>query len=320
MVRYPDANRRPANHGAKNMRKMVLSLAVLSAILLPALCTAPAHASIQTFVSHSGSDTTACETPAHACQTLAYALSQTASGGQITCLDAGAYGGGMTITIAVIINCSETTPVGLSSFNMIACTSAVTINAPGSVVILRGLDLNGYFDSPCTTNGILIQAAIAVSIEDCVIEFFPQKGILDQRASGQTSLAIKNTIVRYNQTAGIVLAAAPKNSVVLDNVQSVGNTFGLAVATGNNVVIANSVLSENTIAGIEVDSGGQVFVDTTKITHNFNYGIYAVGGVTLANSDIAFNTSSISGATMSYGNNRLYGNGGGTAPTLISQQ
>jgi hypothetical protein len=299
------------------MRKIVLSLAVLSGILLPTLCAAPADAiSIYTYVSHSGSDTGDCSTLANPCRSLAHALTQTAIGGQIFCLDAGAAGSTFTITTAVSINCSEATAQGFFGL----CGNAITINAPGSVVTLRGLDVSGYYYSGCMTNGIVIQAAIAVSIEDCVIEAFPQKGIIDQRTSGQTSLAIKNTIVRYNETAGIVLAAAPKNSVVLENVHSIGNTYGLGVATGNNVVIDHSVFSENTIAGIEVDPGAQAFIDTTKITHNVNYGIYALGGVTLANSDIAFNTSSISGATMSYGNNRLYGNGPGDAPTLISQQ
>jgi hypothetical protein len=99
---------------------------------------------------------------------------------------------------------------------------------------------------------------------------------------------------------------------VLENVQSLGNGYGIAVAT---VVISRSVMSGNNIAGIEADPGAQVNVEDTKISHNVGYGIYAVGTVTLANSDISFNTSSIAGSTISYGNNRLFGNGGGTAPT-----
>jgi hypothetical protein len=127
-------------------------------------------------------------------------------------------------------------------------------------------------------------------------------------------------VVNFDQSAsfasaGIVAAAAPKNSVVLENVHSVGNAYGIAVATGNNVVIDGSVMSENSIASIEADPGAQVLVDNSKISHNVSYGIYALGTVTLANSDIAFNTSSIFGSTVSYGNNRLVGNGGGSAPT-----
>jgi hypothetical protein len=86
------------------------------------------------------------------------------------------------------------------------------------------------------------------------------------------------------------------------------------VATGNIVVISRSVMPENAV-GIEADPGAQVFVDNTEISHNLNYGVQALGTVVLANSDIVFNTSSISGSTISYGNNRLFGNGAGTAPT-----
>jgi hypothetical protein len=63
-----------------------------------------------------------------------------------------------------------------------------------------------------------------------------------------------------------------------------------------------------------------VVVENTKISHNVSYGIFAQGTVTLANSDISFNTASIAGSTFSFGNNRLVGNGGGDAPTLVGQQ
>jgi hypothetical protein len=78
--------------------------------------------------------------------------------------------------------------------------------------------------------------------------------------------------------------------------------------------------SNRCVAGIEVDPGGTVLVENTKISHNATYGIFAQGTVTLANSDISFNTSSINGSTFSYGNNRIFDNGPGNAPTLIAQQ
>jgi hypothetical protein len=185
-------------------------------------------------------------------------------------------------------------------------------------VTLRGLTVTA--STNCVQQGIAINTATAVFIEDCVVQNNNQFGILDQRTSGLTRLVIKNTIIRNNGSAGIVLQAARVNSVVLENVQSVFNTFGIAVATGSNVVISRSVMSENASAGIEADPGALVVVDDTEISHNVNYGVIAFGTVTLANSDISFNNSSILGTAMSYGNNRLFGNGGGTAPTPIGQQ
>jgi hypothetical protein len=180
-------------------------------------------------------------------------------------------------------------------------------------VTLRGLDIVAM--GTCDINGVSIQAASAVYIEDCTIENFPDRGIHDQRTGGGDKLVIKNTVVRNNGSTGITLTAAATTSVVLENVQSWGNLQGVSIATGSNVVISRSVVSENTVTGIDADSGASVMVDNTEISHNGTYGILAHGNFVLANSDIAFNGSSISGATTSYGNNRFFANGAGTAPT-----
>jgi hypothetical protein len=301
------------------IRRLATSLAVLAAILLPALHAAPAHANLfQTWVSQNGNDGNDCS-EASPCATIGQALSQTSDGGKVNCLNSGGFGA-FTVTISVAIDCTGTMARTDLPSGGFFCSSAIVVNAPGKVVTLRGLNVSGVIGPPCTTNGILIEAATAVFIEDCVIESFPQPGILDQRSTGLTRLAIKNTMVRNIEAAGIVAAAAPKNSVVLENVQSVGNTYGIGVATGNNVVISRSVMSENGVAGIEADQGATVFVDNTEISHNVSYGIFAQGLVSLSNSDISFNTSSIAGPVLSYGNNRIFGNGAGTAPSLIAQQ
>jgi hypothetical protein len=299
---------------AFEIRKIALSLAVLSVILLPALYTAPAHAqNLHSWVSHGGNDGNTC-IQTSPCATIAQALSQTNDLGEVSCLDSGSFGK-FTVTISVIVDCNGTVATSDSDVSIL-CPGPfdIVINAPGKAVTLRGLNVSGI---SCTPNGILIQAATAVYIEDCVIGNFAQKGIADTRTTGGTKLAIKNTIVRNNAGAGIVVAASAKNSAVLENVHSVGNTYGIAVAAGNNVVINRSVMSENSAAGIEADPGAYVFVDNTEISQNANYGIYAAGTVGLANSDIAFNASAIFGTTMSYGNNRLYENGPGTAPTPV---
>jgi hypothetical protein len=310
----PATSRFPTNQGVADMRKIALLLAVLSAIVLPALYAASAHAAGQHgWVSHGGIDSNACTTAAP-CATFNRALSQIGDGEEVGCLDSGSFES-VTITISVTIDCYGTLAIPHSDTGG-SCGPSISINAPGKVVTLRGLDVRGLIGS-CETDGILIQAATAVYIEDCIVESSAQKGIVDTRTTGLTKLVIKNTVVRNNTSAGIVAAAAAKNSVVLENVLSVGNTYGLAVATGNNVVVSRSVMSENSIAGIEADPGAEVYVESTKISHNVSYGVFALGTIALANSDITFNTSSISGSTVSYGNNRLFGNGGGTAPTPV---
>jgi hypothetical protein len=316
----PDVGSVSANQGAINMkitpeiRKLARLLALLAATLLPALYGLPANAQIaHTWISHNGNDLNACAM-ASPCATFSKALANTLDGGEVSCLDSGAFGG-FVVTISVNIDCTGALAATTSPYSPI-CINHITINANPGIVTLRGLLIAEPSDFTCQRiTGINILGATTVVIEDCVIENFPGKGIIDARTTGLTKLAIKNTIVRNNAGAGIVAAAAPKNSVVLENVQSVGNTYGIAVATGNNVVISRSVMSENGIAGIEADPGAEVYVENTKISHNVSYGVFAQGTVVLANSDITFNTSSISGATTSFGNNRLFGNGSGTAPT-----
>jgi hypothetical protein len=308
---------------AREIRRLATPLVVLAAILLPALDTAQGQVPVllHSWVSHNGSDGNTCDSSAP-CATFARALSKTAVGGEVSCLDSGGFVE-FTVQFSVTIDCTGV--VGTPSADYYSghtCDSKIVINAPGSVVNLRGLNVTITkiplgLPSSCAPGGILIQAATAVHIEDCVIENLPQTGILDVRTTGLTRLAIKNTIVHNIGGAGIVVAASAKNSAVLENVHSVGNTYGIAVAAGNNVVISRSVMSENSVAGIEADPGAYVYVENTKISQNASYGIYAVGTVGLANSDIAFNASSIFGTTMSYGNNRLFENGPGTAPTPV---
>jgi hypothetical protein len=297
------------------MRKIALLMVVFGATVLLQLYAVPAYAlNVRSWVSHNGNDANTCA-QFDPCYTFTYALSRTASGGEIDCLDAGDYSTAFQITISVTIDCHG---MPTNTFNN-KTGDGIDINAPGGTVILRGLNISQIF-ALGDQIGINIAAATTVYIEDCVVSGFI-RGVKDVRTTGLTQLFIKNTVVRnnhFNSTSpGILLAAAPKNSVVLENVQSLGNGYGVAVATGNNVVISRSVISGNETAGIVADPGAQVMVDNTEISHNAGYGIYAAGTVALANSDISFNTSSIGGTTMSYGNNRLFGNYGGTAPTPV---
>jgi hypothetical protein len=299
------------------MRRIALLIAAFAATTLLQLYSAPAYAVTftRTWVSHNGSDGNPCSQTSP-CQTFGAALSSTSAGGEVDCLDSGDFSSQFQITISVTIDCRG---MVATTFNS-STGDGIAINAPGAIVTLRGLTLNAMNTAGAGTNtGVRILAATTVHIEDCAITEF-KKGIADLRTTGLTKLFVKNTVVRSNNVnsnaTGILLAATPKNSVVIENVQMLDNDgYGVAVATGNNVVISRSVISGNGIAGIEADPGATVIVDNTEITHNASYGIYALGTVSLANSDISFNTSSISGATISYGNNRLLGNGSGTAPT-----
>jgi hypothetical protein len=307
------------------MKKMSLVLATIAVTFLLQSYTTPGRAAtLLTWVSATGSDgntATNCQQTAP-CQTFVAALGVTLQGGTINCIGPVAYivpFTPVTVLQAVTIDCHGT--AGGFDANQ---ANGFVINAPGAVVTLRGLSIDGIYGYNGTSSagytGVVIQAAAVVNIEDCEIENLAQRGINDLRTGGGTQLFVKNTVVRNNIGTGIALAAAAKNSVVLDNVKSVGNAYGVAAASGNIVFVSRSVMSENSIAGIFADSGANVMVDNSVISHNQTAGVQANGTVVLGNSDISFNTSSISGPTTSYGNNRIYGNGAGTTPTIAAQQ
>ncbi len=295
------------------MRNIILSLAVFVASLFPLLYTAPAQAlSARTWVSHTGSDSNTC-TETSPCLTFNGALIKTSNGGEIDCLDPGDYSSDFHITISVTIDCFAANASTVNGNT----GDGIDINAPGDIVVLRGLKITSI--DAGTDIGINISAAKMVFIEDCVVMGF-LSGINDVRTGGGTQLFIKNTVVRanlFNAGVGILAAAAATNSVALENVQSVGNGYGIAVATGNHVTISRSMMFGNSTAGIEVDAGGQVYIDNTEIANN-GTGVEAFGNVALGNSGIVSNSTGISGTTTSYGNNRIFANSAaGTAPTLI---
>jgi hypothetical protein len=147
-----------------------------------------------------------------------------------------------------------------------------------------------------------------VSIEDCVITQFSQQGIADVRTGGGTKLMVKDTVLNLNGGAGVTVAAGATNNAVLDNIRSFNNGFGVAAATGNNVTVKRSVLSGNATAGVIADSGAQVTVDDSAITNN-GTGVQAGGTIRVSNSDINFNTTAFAGSVVTYGNNRVFGNG-----------
>jgi hypothetical protein len=283
-----------------------VALAVVG-FLVPFLSAAPASAqATRTFVSGVGDDANPCSRTAP-CATFTGALnSKTAVGGEINCLDPGNFGT-VTITISVTIDCHEV--FGL--VQIANATNAITINVPSGIVTLRNINFDGLGTG---LSAISITSATTVNVEDVAIANFTKFGVVDTRTGGGTFLSVKNTTVRNVSLSGVGVGGSG-NSVTVDNVHSVRNAYGLAVGAGNSVMANGSVFSLNSTAGVEADGGGQLNVDNSVISSNTT-GVIPGGTIRLSNSDIAFNTTAISGATISFGSNRISGNGSaGTAPT-----
>jgi hypothetical protein len=291
------------------MRRIAL-MALVIGFLAPFLASAPAHAQAsRTWVSGVGDDVNPCSRTAP-CKTFAGAISKTAAGGEINCLDPGGFGT-VTITKAMTLNCIATLGSVLASG-----VPGITINAAAADrITLRGLQLQGINQSPqvAGTIGVRILSAALVSIEDTVIQGFAQQGVIDTRSAGNVKLFIRNSVISNNTGNGVsATATGVNNNTEIDNVSSINNLFGVAAATGNNVQIRRSVLSGNGTA-IAADSGSNVDVDNSAITGN-GTGPSATGNIRISNSDVSFNAAG--GVFQSYGNNRIAGNG--TVPTITA--
>jgi hypothetical protein len=297
----------------KNYKSFGAAIAVASALFA---ISAPAHAqATRTWVSGVGNDADPCSRTSP-CKTFAGAISKTAINGIINCIDSGAYGT-VTIVKSITIDCHDVfaSILNASPPDQPGTTTGVIINVgndpkdPWRTVRLRNIDISGAGSGNV---GISILSAAAVVLDDIAVSGNAKQGINDVRIDANSMLVIKNSMVANNGGTGIA-ANAQLNTVVLDNVQSVKNAYGLALAKNNTATVMRSVFSNNTSAGVEADSGGQLMLDNSVVSNN-KTGIESNGGpVALANTNVSFNSTAITGATTSFGNNRIFGN---TAPGL----
>src|SRR5881275_215186 len=117
------------------MRRIAF-LALAVGFFLPLVTSAPASAqATRTWVSGVGDDANPCSRTAP-CKTFSGAISKTASGGEINCLDPGGFGS-VTITKAITIACE-----GVTAGVVVPGTNGIIVNAGASDnVTLRGIDI-----------------------------------------------------------------------------------------------------------------------------------------------------------------------------------
>jgi hypothetical protein len=309
-------------------RGRIVFTALLMVVAMSMAVDARAQAT-RTWVSGVGDDVNPCSRTAP-CKTFAGAISKTAMNGEINCLDPGGFGT-VTITKSITIDCSVPNGSVLNASVNGVIVNFDSFNAATDLrktVRLRKLSFNG---ANTGLVGIRIigtnSGGSKVFIEDTVIDGNfggSARGIEDARAGGGT-LVVTNTTVRSNSANGIFISPASGSTrieAVLDNVHVQNNNFGVFIGNGVRASIYRSVLSNNS-TGIRAASSvgtADVLLSSCLIASNSSTGISHTSGanVFLADNDIFGNTLGISGATSSFGTNRIVGNGSpGTAPILI---
>jgi hypothetical protein len=298
----------------------------LGLVLVAASATLAQAQATRTWVSGVGNDANPCSRTAP-CKTFAGAISKTAAGGEINALDPGGFGA-VTITKSISIVGDGTAAGVLASL-----TNGIIVNAGASdVVVLRNLDINGAGNG---LNGIRFLAGGALYVESCTIYGFTGKGI-DARPTTASQLFVTDTIIRNNPGAtggGIALTpVAPATLVAtVERVRMQRNRFGLRAEDGSRATVRDSVATGNSTNGYVAFSAGvqpsTLTVESSLASDNTNNGVSAQGAaatVRLSNVVVTGNGTGLNaggGAIVSFGNNRVAGNGADGAPTLtIGQQ
>ncbi len=246
--------------------KTRLSLWLPLALLLAApLATLHAQAPAKIFVASFGSDANdgSRGSPKRNFQAAHDAV---AAGGQIVVLDTAGYGA-LNITKSLAV----TVPPGVNGFVTVTGDSGgITINAAaGDSVALRGLIIEG--GSGNSGNGIAINSAANVAVEDCTVRNF-SIGILAQSAGKLylrrcTFRACTNFGLQVKREAAGDLSAIASHCQ-FDQIKSNAVFVIDFVGLNLDVTLRNCTLSGNNTGISTFASGSRVRVDNCRITGN----------------------------------------------------
>lgn len=304
-------------------KRLVLSMGAFFAASL--LYSAPAAAqATRTWVSGVGDDANPCSRTAP-CKTFPGAISKTAAGGEIDCLDPGGFGT-VIITKSITIDCRETEGSILASG-----VTGVVVNGTNISVILRGLSINGAGTTPGTT-GVRILQAQSVTIEDSYIFGFGSgtaRGVSIDSTTSNVQLAIGNTTINNNTGGGVFVQPASgfTANVELNNVRMLNNGgtgLALTTASGSPAIVATITGSQFSAGGIAGSSGliakaptgtATITVKSSTISGNALYGINSngvgaavrVGDTMITNNGTALNAVN-SAKLESFGDNDVTSN------------
>jgi len=293
------------------MNKFRLTVKLMAiAIFMFAFASMAQAQATRTWVSGVGDDANPCSRTAP-CKTFAGAISKTAICGEIDALDPGGFGA-VTITKPITI---DGTAAGIAGV-LVSGTNGIIIaaNAATDVVTLRALDINGICSG---LNGIQVNSAKEVNVEDCVIYKFTQNGI-NFAVGAASMLNVRNTVIRDNTGDGVGVSTSTgqvKGSFI--HCSFTGNGNGLHAKINSRLVASDCNFSGNSNNGVLADGGtGVIRISESQISNNAANGVNGgSGGVVSINSCDVHNNGG-SGALVSgggevdtYGNNRIFANG-----------
>src|SRR5437763_3929847 len=194
--------------------KLSLVLAAIGVACLPMLAAVPAHAqATRTWVSGVGDDANPCSRTAP-CKTFAGAISKTAAGGEINCVDPGGFGA-VTITKSITIDCGGTFGSVLA-----ALTNGININGVNITVNLRNLSVNGVGNGLFGINFISGNSLTLTNVNVMNFNSGSAIGVLFAPNAANTIFEVNNSVITSNGIApttggGIVVQPAVGGNAVV---------------------------------------------------------------------------------------------------------
>jgi hypothetical protein len=269
------------------MRKTTLLLSFFGLLAIASLPTTSAHAqATRTWVSGVGDDVNPCSRTAP-CKTFPGAISKTAAGGEINCLDPGGFAA-VTITKSITIDCGSNTGGILA-----AGVNGVIVNAGvNDKVVLRNLVIQGTIGTSPGVNGIRFLAGRELELDRVVIQGFTTVGV-DVNKTAQGILSVRNSYFA-EVPIGIKLTTTSVNVTASISNTSFNNLSNNGVEAGANSFanINNSVFS--TIGGSAMVASAAT--GTVNAADNI-----------VSNSNVGINAS-VAGAKINATGNKLFGN------------
>ncbi len=304
----------------------------LNVLMLAAICASgvlfatPASAqATRTWISGDGDDLNPCSRTAP-CKTFQGAISKTAAGGEINCLDPGGFGG-VTITKSISLICDNT-----QSGILVAATNAIIVNGAGVVVQISGLDFEGLGQTGSPgINAVTFLNGSVLIVRNSKMRGFRNGYGVSFTPQSNARLFVDNVIISESgiasnpATGGILVSPASgstaratiTNTQVLDtlNVGLRVDTAAGGVSTAAYATVKNSVFTNDGVGILvkaPVGAGPAHLLLSNSVVSDNSFGIIAngastvgrVGGTTISGNDTALTT--LSGASLySYGDNLL---------------
>ena len=293
------------------MRFTAVSVSLMAIFFAAAQLSAQAT---RTWVSGVGDDANPCSRTAP-CLTFNGAMVKTATGGEINVLDPGDFGA-VTIPRAMTIDAT-----GVEAGVQVATGNGITVAAGATdSVFLRGLDLVGFGTG---VDGIEFSSGLMLTVENCRISGFLQRGISIESSTANAAAFISNTVVHDQVNNGIVIdSILAANSVMLDHVQVLNSgQIGLGLNPGSTAYVRDSEFSHSGASGVPATGAAFLFFDSNDVSSN-GVGLTLLSGasVRLSKNNVTGNTvgfNTAGGVVRSFGNNQTLGNGDSAQPSMV---